>query len=198
MGSAFTEAQIEKIREKLKASARQCVTRFGMRKTTIEQLTEEAGISKGAFYRFYDSKELLFFEIVEDIHTEVYGGVSDILISRTDLSDVRRIELALQLCLQRLDELSVASFWGNEMEYLLSRIPSEVLEKHYHSDEEHIQKLIAESGITIPYPPEYVSAVVRALMLFLSHKKQIGEQYYDNVLKFMIEGTCEHLLKKEQ
>jgi AcrR family transcriptional regulator len=198
VGSAFTDKQATKIREKLKENAKRCLIRYGIKKTTVDQLAREAGISKGAFYRFYDSKELLFFEIVEDIHAELYGGASEILKSRTDLPDVQRMELALLLCLQRLDALSVTSFWGTEMEFLLSKIPEDVLEKHYHSDDAHIRELLWESGIEIPYPAEYVSAMVRALLLMLSHKKQIGESCYENVMKLMIKGVCQQLLRKDQ
>lgn len=41
----------------------------GMRQTTVDQLVEAAGISKGAFYKFYSSKEMLFLDLLEDLHT---------------------------------------------------------------------------------------------------------------------------------
>ena len=37
------------------------------------QLAEAVGISKGSFYKFFESKELLFFAALEDIHTEGYA-----------------------------------------------------------------------------------------------------------------------------
>lgn len=38
-----------------------------------------SGTSKGAFYKFYPSKELLFFEILEDMHTEIYEASTGVL-----------------------------------------------------------------------------------------------------------------------
>ena len=69
---AFSERQNETIRRALIQEARHCAVTIGMRKTSVEQLTEAAGISKGSFYKFFDSKEMLFFAVLEDVHTEVF------------------------------------------------------------------------------------------------------------------------------
>ena len=79
MALAFTKEQEKEIVSRLKKAAREGIAKAGMRKTTVDTLVQAAGISKGAFYKFYTSKELLFFELLEDLHTEVYtiaAGVS--------------------------------------------------------------------------------------------------------------------------
>ena len=55
---AFTDEQNEQIRKDLIREARRCGITIGMRKTSVEQLTNSVGISKGSFYKFFDSKEL--------------------------------------------------------------------------------------------------------------------------------------------
>lgn len=60
---AFTEEQNEKIRNDLICEARHCGITIGMRKTSVEQLTNAAGISKGSFYKFFDSKAFPVFMI---------------------------------------------------------------------------------------------------------------------------------------
>ena len=69
---AFSAEENAAIRETLLREARRCAVTLGLRKTSVEQLTEAAGISKGLFYKYFASKELLFFEVLEDIHSEVY------------------------------------------------------------------------------------------------------------------------------
>ena len=71
---AFTDEQNETIRKDLIREARRCGITIGMRKTSVEQLTNAVGISKGSFYKFFDSKELLFFTVLEDIHTECFAA----------------------------------------------------------------------------------------------------------------------------
>lgn len=70
---AFTEQKNEMIRKDLLDEALRCTVTIGMRKTSVEQLTEAAGIAKCSFYKFFPSKELLFFAVLENIHTETYA-----------------------------------------------------------------------------------------------------------------------------
>ena len=71
MVRAFSEKEKGYIKSRLKDAARECLGRFGVRKTTIDQLVEMAGISKGAFYKFYPSKEVLFFSVLEDYQNSI-------------------------------------------------------------------------------------------------------------------------------
>lgn len=59
----FSEAEREDIREALVAAGEEYFVRFGPRRTTVEDLTEEVGIAKGSFYNFFDSKAALFMEV---------------------------------------------------------------------------------------------------------------------------------------
>jgi len=60
MATAFTKQEETIILEKLKNAAKEIDVSLGVRRTTVDQLVAAAGISKGAFYKFYASKELLF------------------------------------------------------------------------------------------------------------------------------------------
>ena len=70
---AFTEQKNAMIRKDLLDEALRCAVTIGMRKTSVEQLTEAVGIAKGSFYKFFPSKELLFFAVLENIHAETYA-----------------------------------------------------------------------------------------------------------------------------
>ena len=82
---AFTDEQNEQIRKDLIREAQHCGITIGMRKTSVEQLTNSVGISKGSFYKFFDSKELLFFAVLEDIHTECFAAAQKSLQENTAL-----------------------------------------------------------------------------------------------------------------
>ena len=90
MAKAFTEQEADIILQNLKASARRYAASQGVRKTTVDELAQEAGISKGAFYKFYPSKEMLFFEILEDMHTEIYQASAEVLRQNANLPPAER------------------------------------------------------------------------------------------------------------
>jgi AcrR family transcriptional regulator len=71
MPRRFTSNQITSIRQKIITAAMQKITQTGVRKTTVEDLTAAAGISTGAFYKFYSSKEALFFEVYEILEQQI-------------------------------------------------------------------------------------------------------------------------------
>ena len=101
---AFTDEQNEQIRNDLIQSARRCGITIGMRKTSVGQLTEAVGISKGSFYKFFESKELLFFAVLCG-SAEVLAGERNPASCRTHGSgDPGCLPLALQdksLCVHR-------------------------------------------------------------------------------------------------
>lgn len=70
---AFTDYETEQLRKALLKETRHCAVTLGMKKTSVEQLTKAVGIAKGSFYKFYESKEMLFFAVLENIHSELYG-----------------------------------------------------------------------------------------------------------------------------
>ena len=57
MAQPFSPEQRDAIRARLLESARQHIVSDGVKKTSLDMLTSDAGISKSSFYKFYDSKE---------------------------------------------------------------------------------------------------------------------------------------------
>lgn len=193
MGSAFTDHEKSEIRAALKKAARHCAATIGMHKTTVDQLAESAGISKGAFYKFYETKEHLFFEILEDWHSEVYEATWKMWLKRCDLPNSERVAEALLEAYHVMENNSMMSFFENDLPTLLRKIPAEELKRHYHSDNVHISELIQRSGVQLKVSPDVFSGVVCGLMLTLSHRQQIGDAY-PQALRILIQGACDHMI----
>ena len=192
MATAFTEQETVYIRKALKKSAGTFALSQGVRKTTVDQLTESAGISKGAFYKFYPSKEMLFFELLEDMHSEIYSVAARVLADYSDKSDVERVAQAVLASCRLIDERGIMTFIERDAAYLLRKVPENVKNKHYHSDSVHITGLLQKAGLKPKGGTELAAATVRGLFLTVSHKNEIGETYSE-VLKTLVYGTCKIL-----
>lgn len=193
MASAFTEQEQIIIRKALKDAALEFAATLGMKKTTVEQLANKADISKGAFYKFYDTKESLFFEMLEDAHTEFYNAALEVLTTRTDLPASKRTAMAILRVCELLEEKSFMNFIEKDMPILMRKIPREQLQKHYHNDDIHIKGVIVESGLKLSVSPEVASAVIRGIMLTLLQREHLGEHYH-TVLSIIVEGACEKII----
>ena len=186
---AFSEEQNEILRRDLICEARRCGVSIGMRKTSVEQMADAVGISKGSFYKFFPSKELLFFAVLEDIHTECFAAAQASLQETAALSPADRAAEAILAACRWLSETRALVFVENDAEFLLRRLPDEVKTAHYHDDETHIRALLESSGLRPRGGIALAAATVRGLILTVSHKDQIGE-LYPQVLDILVRGTC--------
>ena len=186
---AFTEEQNETIRRDLIREARCCGVTVGMRKTSVEQLTEAVGISKGSFYKFFDSKELLFFAVLEDIHTECFAAAQKSLQENAAIDPASRTAAAILAACRWLSETKAFVFIENDAEFLLHRLPEEVKTAHYHDDEMHIRLLLEKYDLVPNRGISLAAATVRGLILTVSHKEQIGK-LYPQVLETLVRGAC--------
>ena len=191
---AFTEEQNETIRRDLIREARCCGVTVGMRKTSVEQLTEAVGISKGSFYKFFDSKELLFFAVLEDIHTECFAAAQKSLQENAAIDPASRTAAAILAACRWLSETKAFVFIENDAEFLLHRLPEEVKTAHYHDDETHIRLLLEKYDLVPKRGISLAAVTVRGLILTVSHKEQIGE-LYPQVLETLVYGACRELFE---
>jgi AcrR family transcriptional regulator len=85
MGRPFTNNDRAMISQRLLAAAKETVPRLGIRGTNVENLSRQAGISKGAFYLFFPSKERLLIELLLAVETDVRQQLIE-RVERPDLS----------------------------------------------------------------------------------------------------------------
>ena len=68
----------QRLLEQCKSSWQQ----YGYKKTSIDLLCREIGISKGSFYSFFDSKEAMFYQVLRDTQQRLYAAVEAQLARR--------------------------------------------------------------------------------------------------------------------
>ncbi|MDO8963744.1 MAG: TetR/AcrR family transcriptional regulator [Coriobacteriia bacterium] len=193
MGVAFSESEIESIRAGLKARARECLTKSGVRKTSVADLVSAVGISAGALYRFYDSKEALFFEVFEDMDAEVARAGAAVLQERTDLSPRERVILALMTCFAKLEELGCMPVWEAESAYVLRKLPPEALADHQRSEGERIMELLSRHGIESTLPTADAAETLQRLLAAVSQPIAVDAERSRRVSGFMVRAVCEEL-----
>ena len=182
---AFTDYETEQLRKALLKETRHCAVTLGMKKTSVEQLTKAVGIAKGSFYKFYESKELLFFAVLEGNHA----------LSETDgLPPSERAAKAVLAVCRRLSDTGDMVFIEHDAKLLLQRLPEGVKKEHYHDDETHIRQLLEKYDLMPKRGASLAAATVRGLILTVSHKEQIGE-LYPQVLEALVYGACRELFK---
>ena len=156
MGAAFTPDEQLLIKKDLITAARKYLAKYGMKKTSVDQLVAEVGISKGAFYKFYETKEALFFDVLESVHEEVYIGANKVLAASSGRPSVERLEEAMLYTLSVFSETSILNFLVDEFPSVLRKLPKEKIASHVEEDSINISALLNKHGIFLPHTPEFI------------------------------------------
>ena len=165
-----------------------------MKKTSVDQLTKAVGIAKGSFYKFFESKEMAFFAVLESIHSELYGVADHALSEANGLQPSERAAKAVLAVCRRLSDTGDMAFIENDAKLLLQRLPEDVKNVHYHDDETHIRQLLEKYDLVPKRGISLAAATVRGLILTVSHKEQIGG-LYPQVLETLVYGACRALFE---
>lgn len=95
MARSFTEQEKHNIQSKLIAECEKSWAKFGYKKTSIDELCVKAGISKGAFYAFFESKEALFCDTLRLVQDRLYIYANQIMESEPNKHGVTKVLKAI-------------------------------------------------------------------------------------------------------
>lgn len=192
MAVGFTENEKLLIDDKLKKAAEQCLKTYGVRKTTVEQLTKIAGISKGAFYNFYESKELLFFRVLENFQRTIGEELISIFNEKHQSKKQGFIEGIFNMFIKVKDSFLVTLMENQDLEYLMRKLPQEVISNHHSFDDKLAENIFKVLGVEASEKVEIASAALRAIFLTMLHEKEIGV-HYEKALKVLIVGVANEI-----
>lgn len=194
MGKAFDENEKDIINKSLLEKGRELFLTYGLKKTSIDDIIKAVGIAKGSFYKFYPSKEELFFTLLEmeDLAQKEF-------LSTIQALDFETFRGFIKQSVHEGINNSIASVLFDQSEYalLVRKLPKERLEKHMGADDafaREITEKLAAGGVILNQPPKIISSLFRAIALLSLNKEQIGENY-PQVQDLLIDYTLEGLKK---
>lgn len=192
MATAFSESEKEQIRIRLLKAAEECLGRYGVKKTTVDQLVKMAGISKGAFYQFFPSKEVLFFQVLEDFQGSLMA--EEMIVSGASAEpDAEVFTDFLYRMYQRVRHSFLMNLIeSGELEWLMRKIPEEEVARHHAFDDQIAGKLLQD--FPIKGDPHVAATALRAIFLSMLHVKEVGEEHFDQALHLLIHGVALQLI----
>ena len=198
MATAFTTEEKEVIRKKLHKVAKECLQRYGVKKTTVDQMAALADISKGSFYNFYSSKEMLFFAVLEEYQIDVMDRLTEQLDMEAKIDTNRLVELLYDFYQDFRYSFMYTIFKNHEMELLVRKLPKEAITNHHMIDDRMVKKIVSRINIRENVSVEIVSALFRTIAMTILHVEEIGEKQFDTTLKLVIQGIVEQITKEDR
>ncbi len=192
----YSDEEREYIIRRLKEEAAKCLTQYGVRRTTVDELVKRVNIPKGTFYLFYKSKEILLFEVIQEQHDAINNGLAQALskISVKDMSADTFTDLIFDF-FKKTEEMPILRLLNtDEVELLVRKLPREVVEAHLQEDTGTIEKMLAMFPMKKKVDVKAISAAFHAIYFATLHKADIGEESYDEALRMLIYGVVKQIM----
>jgi len=184
----FKEEERERIRDVLLEKGKELISRQGLKKTTVEELAEAAGIAKGTFYHFFGSKEELCFALMgkeEEIRERLFD---EILKKNPAPRDVLRALFNFMTEYVKSVPLIVSLRKRGELNILYRKIPKEDKERHFNEDDKAVLALLRRlpGGKSIgSREARVLSGLFRAVAMTMFHEEDIGADVYQEVMELL-------------
>ena len=189
MPKSFSDSERAHIKHRLIEEAKQCLVQYGVRKTTVDELVKRVNIPKGTFYLFYDSKELLFFDVISQFHDAIQERLfSEIKSLNEDLVPRKLTQLILDLYKLVEGSFLLKLMTNGEMEMLIMKLPPEIATQHAEDDDFSVEQLVSLVPNMKSDNIKVFSAALRGIFLAMLHKHEIGEEVFEDALRIMING----------
>lgn len=185
---AFTDEEKVRIRGDLIRAYETCLNQFGLQKTSVDEIVRMAGISKGSFYLFYESKEALFVDVLDTVQERVVATAYEVTPAGSPRETMRQVLLHIYHEIQKTPWLLRL----DEVEYvrLLHRLPPDRIAQHMSHDGRDIAKVAAHFGIRFCVPVETLTAMVRILLYPILVSDKVGPGM-DAAAEILIRGAVE-------
>ena len=199
MPRAFSTEEKERIRGLLLEKGKELFSQYGLKKTGVTDLAKAVGIAQGSFYLFFNSKEELYFKVLE-VEEEVIRGqfIESLMDGR--IMNREKFKDFLHRALEVFNENPlIRRLWvDKEIDTLLERLPREMLDKHTIRDTDALAPLIMHwqsEGAMLKDSPEVLAGVIRSLFFLPLHRDEIGEDIFPRVVDLYIEFVANGLIK---
>ncbi len=182
MPRAHTPEERARIEGALIEAGRARFVRQGLARTTIAELARDAGIGKGSFYQFHESKESLFFAIHE---REEAACEAELDAALADCGDGRAAVQTLLLAVaERLERHPFLRLLASPdtIASLMVRLPPEQVAAHREADRQRYLALArawqARGWLREELDPEDFFAVLTSTFILSLQRELMGESSY--------------------
>jgi len=197
MPRAFTNIEKERIRAAMIHAMIEEIVEKGVRKTSIDHIVKVARISKGAFYLFYDSKEMLILDAIRSVQDDARAWLLRV-IEAPKADPAKIVERFLTIIFKVFEEFPLMKEIAKTdvMSDLLRSLPEEPIEKEYESDEhffESIYKKLREEKIIHELDKKVVAGLPRMILTLVMNKEMIGIDRFDKLRTLLVSGISQEL-----
>lgn len=198
MPSKFTETERKMIRDQLFIEGKRLFELNSYSRTSIDEIVHAVGIAKGSFYKFYDNKACLFFDILESIEIKSNQEAIHTLSESDNIIENFKKLLRQQLESVMKEPLLQASMDTQFFINLWVQLPEnrQVKSEQLDINKMHVyESILKEHGYAFQFNFKTTSGILRSLAFTLIHQELMGEEA-EIISEFYINTVIEKMIIK--
>ena len=190
MARSFSDREKENIRKNLIGICKQSWTQYGYKKTSVDEICKQAGISKGAFYLFFESKEALFCEVLCSVQREICEMAAAAMEEEKGKSGVAK---ALKLIYRAYDKNSFL-YGSDTADYtiLMNKVSEKQAREMEKTGELSKQLFSVHPALKFKVDANMAVSVIYSLIMNIKNKDILPQNHLE-VFDFMADHLIDNL-----
>lgn len=192
MSRSFTPQEKENIKAKLIKECEKSWSKFGYKKTSVEELCTSSGISKGAFYLFFESKEALFCETLCTVQNRLYSYSESILKKNPNKEGFVQV---LKAIFREYDRCGfLADTHGTDFTVFTNKLTKEQIEKITEAGEKSANILLNKSYLKFKMERKYIISILYTLLSTIAVKDILPNNHI-KVFDFLVDNLIDKIIE---
>ncbi len=190
MARSFTEREKENIKRNFQEACKKNWTQYGYRKTSVDDLCKQVGISKGAFYLFFESKEALFCEVLCSVQEQICNMASKVIEKHRDKYGVAE---ALKIIYREYDKNNFL-YDSDSADFiiLMNKLSEEQVRKIEESNRMSQQLFLRQSYLKFKVDTDLAMSVIYSLIMNVKNKDILPHNHLET-FDFMVDNLIDNL-----
>lgn len=190
MARSFTGQEKENIKKNLMEICKKSWTQYGYKKTSIDDICKKAGISKGAFYIFFNSKESLFCEVLCSVQEQICNTAANIIEESKNKYGVAE---ALKFIYREYDKNNFLYGSGStDFTILMNRLPDEQVKKIQKTSYMSQQIFFNKPYLKLKVDTDMAVSVIYSLIMNIKNKDVLPYNHIET-FDFMVNNLIGNL-----
>ncbi|MGF7145962.1 AcrR family transcriptional regulator [Anaerotaenia torta] len=192
----FSENEKERISDKLLTEGERLFTIHGIKKVTIDDLTEAVGIAKASFYTFYESKEYLYLDIVQNIQQKIFKELDTILDANSNLPDEDRILQVFEAMNKKMLQYPILARMDTATVELIARKVSRERLSAFQGQNFDAAQSLYHHGVRFSCDIQKVSYAFQAIYHSWMYLHDKGEEIQASVTDILLRGVISQIIAR--
>ncbi|RCX21339.1 TetR family transcriptional regulator [Fontibacillus phaseoli] len=192
----FSENEKKRINEKLLTEGERLFLTHGIKKVTIDDLVKAAGIAKASFYTFYESKEYLYLDIVQNIQQTIFAELNTLLDSNSDSSSEERVLQVFEAMSKMILQYPVLIHMDTATIELIARKVSKERLSAFREQNFDAAQALLNHGVRFSCDIQTVSHAFQAIYHSWMYLRDQGEQIQSTVTNIILRGVVSQIVIK--